>query len=228
MATCRATVNTALRKLGRLAAGREPRQADAQDALDALRGLYTAWVSSGAFGRLCDVVPTGTSYTATGNERVFRTKGVDALSVNLPELVADGWVNDFGRDAPYYGTTVTISDDGDTTTVTVAPSQPLGYCKPPRDGAVVSISDAVCGQTKSYLYDGTIKKWQGLDDLALDAEAPRSSADPQGLAACLAVEIADQFGVEVMPATLAQASRFKSAMVNRFSMPRQMVPGVYY
>jgi len=220
MATCRATVNTALRKLGRLAAGREPRAADTTDAMDALRGMYGAWVAGGAFGRLADVVPLSSPYTTSGNERVFRSKQADELVVNLPELMSGARFDDYG----WCGRAVMVVDAG----ITILPGQVFGYCATPRDGSVVAISDAVCGETATFIYDGTIKQWQQIDALALDDEAPRSAGDPQGLAACLAMEISDQFGADVLAGTQMQAARFKAAMTSRFSMPRTETVGCYF
>ncbi len=230
MATCRTVVNGALRKLGRLAAGREPRTADATDALSALSSLYNSWIASGAFGRLVDVVPTGTNFTAFGNQRIMR-EDATTLTVELPELISDGFYSDYGwhRDGGYYGTTITITDlGGGDVEVDVAASQPIGPCvTSPKDGAPVISTDRVGGQIGSWIYDGTLKRWQSIDGLTLDAEAPRSQANPEGLAAVLAMEIADQFGVDVSPMTMRQASIFNQQLTSRFGMRRQDVPGVY-
>jgi hypothetical protein len=86
VATCRDTVSGALRKIGRLGAGREPRPADQADGLAALQGLYRQWINGGAFGRLSDVVPTGATYTARENERIFRNSSA-TLTIDLPETV---------------------------------------------------------------------------------------------------------------------------------------------
>ena len=226
---CRWVVNTALRKLGVLASGRDARPADAIDALDVLRGLYGSWIASGAFGRLHDVVPTGSSYVTQGNERIFR-ESKSSLEVTLPALVSTESYRDYGRERiGYYGTVVTVATDDVTgdATITVAPSQPIGYATPPSDGAAVVISDKIGGETRSWLYDGTSKRWEAVDDLTLDSEAPRSLGDPQGLAACLAMEISDQFSGTLNAITVQQAARYKSAIANGYGFDRQPVPGVY-
>ncbi|HEX8414727.1 MAG TPA: hypothetical protein VF637_12705, partial [Sphingomicrobium sp.] len=94
MAAVRLITNNALRKLGRLGAGREPRVADSTEALAALQGLYGSWIASGAFGRLEDVIPTGETYTASGCERIIRT-GTE-LEVVLPEFVSETSFSDYG------------------------------------------------------------------------------------------------------------------------------------
>ncbi|MCW2763387.1 MAG: hypothetical protein JWR85_3588 [Marmoricola sp.] len=230
MALCRVIVNSALRKLGRLGAGREPRTADAADTLEALRGMYSSWIASGALGRLQDVVPTGTNYTAMGGDRIYRQSAA-TLSVTLPELVSEASGGDYGdghRAARYYGTIVTISTVGGVVTVDVQPAQPIGYATPPRDGAPVVISDAIGGQTLSWIYDGTAKQWQPIKDLRLEDDAPRSSADPEGLAAMLALEVADKFGIDVSPFTMRAAARFQTALTSRLGMRREAVAGNYY
>lgn len=227
MATARAIVNGALRKLGRLGAGREPRIPDQTDTLAALQALYGAWIAAGAFGRILDVVPTGTNYIARGNERILRTSA-DTLSVTLPELVSDAGFNDYGWDRRgYYGTVITITTQGSDTIVDVQSAQPIGRVEPPRDGSVVIITDREGGETGTWIYDGTIKRWQAVHLLQLDSEAPRSAADPEGLSAALALELADTFGAEVGPTTQRQAARFHTAMTHRFGMRREPVMGVY-
>lgn len=202
-----------MRKLGRLGAGRTARTADAEDALEALKGLYKSWIASGAFGRLSDVVPT-TSFTAGENMRIFRNSDAVA-SITLPELVpayGDPLPYDRERDASY-----TNYSDVD------------GQNRPPRDGSVVQIVDAMADPqtTTTYLYDGSIRSWQALDALTLDSTAPRSYDDPEGLAACVAAEIADTFGLEIPGSTFRQAVRFQSTIGSAFSRPSQTQMGSY-
>ena len=227
MATCRHIVNSALRKLGRLGAGREPRVADQTDTLAALQGLYGSWIAAGTLGRVLDVVPTGTTYTASGNERIYRTSPA-TLTVELPELLSNERIGDYGHERPaYYGSVITITTVDGITTVDVRASQPVGCVTPPRDGAVVMISDQVGGQTSAWIYDGTIKRWQATHTLQLDNEAPRSAADPEGLSALLALEVADTFGAEVGAGTMRQANRFNVALAQRFGMRAEHIQGVY-
>jgi hypothetical protein len=229
MATCRFIVNSALQKLGVLGAGREARTADATDALAALQGLYGSWIASGAFGRLEDITPIGDTFTASGNQRIIRTG--PSLEVLLPEYVADGWVNDYGNERRgYYGTTVKITTQGDNIIVDVEGTQPMACAVPPRDGSVVIITDREGGQTATWLYEGTLKAWQGVERLTLEDEAPRSFADPQGLAAMVALEIADAYGDAgtLGPSTQMQAARYRQALTTRFGMRRETIMGMYY
>ena len=209
MATCSSIVNRALRKIGRLGAGRDARQNDAEDALDALRGLYLAWVASGAFGRLADVVVQG-DYTAGENMRIIRPIGVSA-NITLPNFVpmyADP--RPYNREYDY-----ALYEEVD------------GNNRPPRDGTPVVIADQQTGTIATWVYDGNIKVWIQIDTLALNDNAPMAYADPEGLAATLAMEVADQFGGEPTPSTAQAALRFKTTLTSRFSMPRQVTQGVY-
>lgn len=208
MPTCRDTVSGALRKIGRLGAGREPRPADQADGLAALQGLYRQWIAGGAFGRLSDVVPTTESYTARENERIFRNASA-TLTIDLPETV------DTYPDPRSYRDEV-LSYDGVT-----------GNTRPPRDCAVVVISDAFTGTTLEYIYDGSQRLWQGIDALGLDDAAPLSVRDPMGLQAALAMQIADEFGAEVGVMTQRQAATFQMGLTHRYSTPREAVTGVY-
>lgn len=203
----------ALRKLGRLGAGRTARTADAEDALEALKGLYKSWIASGAFGRLSDVVPS-TSFTAGENQRIFRNS-LAVGSITLPELV------------PAYADPLPYNRERDQYTNYEAVD---GANRPPRDGSVVQIVDAMADPqtTTTYLYDGTQRVWQTLDALTLTDTAPRSYDDPEGLAACVAAEVADQFGLELPGSTFRQAVRFTSTITAAYSRPRQASAGSYF
>lgn len=211
MATCSSIINRALRKLGRLGAGRDARTNDAQDALDALRGLYTAWIASGAFGRLADVVVTGDT-TAYEGQRIVRPIGVTA-EITLPDFVPV-CINPlpYNRERDVYDGVFEATD---------------GNNRPPKDGGVIVIADQATGTIATWIYDGGVKIWRQVDTLALTDEAPMSTADPEGLAACLAIEVADQFGADPNPFTANAARRFYAAMLSRFSMPRAAPQGVF-
>lgn len=213
MATARDITNGALRKIGKLAGGREPRTQDASDTLEALRGLYRQLINSGAFGRLRDVVPTGAAYTAGENERVFRNSDA-TLEITLPELVR--------RDLPcgplpydeeeaYYPNGVVDN-----------------AMRPPRDCSVVVISDAFTSQTVHYIYDGQQRLWIGLDNLALSDVAPLSDRDPEGLKSLLATQINDEFGGQVGEMTMRMAANFQTALITRYSSPAQIGRTEYF
>ena len=213
MATARDITNGALRKIGKLAGGREPRAQDASDALEALRGLYRQLITFGAFGRLRDVVPTGAAYTAGENERVFRNSDV-TMTIDLPELVM--------RDLPcgplpydeeeaYYPNGVIDN-----------------AMRPPRDCSVVVISDAFTAQTVHYIYDGQQRLWTPIDGLELGGVAPLSFRDPEGLKCLLATQINDEFGGQLGEMTMRMAANFQSSLISRYSSPAQIGRTEYF
>lgn len=205
MATCRLIVSMALRKLGRLGAGREPRTPDQTDVLAALQGLYRSWIEAGTYGRLMDVIPLA-DMTAGENQRIIRDATV--ITVTLPEYVPA-----YDNPLPYGALW--------------QPTSAVDHAnRPPRDGSVIQLKDTVAGNVESYIYDGTLREWINIDALQLDEEAPRSG-DPHGLAACLAAEVADEFGAEMGAATQRQAVRYTVAMTHHMSTQRRSVAGVF-
>jgi len=234
VALARVVCNLALRKLGVVGSGRDARASDMVDTLNALRSMYLGWVASGASGRLVDVVITE-DYCARPNERVIR-ESESACFVSLPQISLDGsWRHDFETnslvwDPIWDDTGAPILDDyGNEILADPVPQiRNQGCIKPPRDGSAVTITDLCGGRTQTYLYDGTVKMWQTIDGLTLDDEAPRSYADLNGLASCLAIEISDQFGSDIPEATAVASMRFKTSLVTRFGMERSETVGVYF
>lgn len=208
MPTCRDIATGALRKIGVLGAGREPRQVDLDTALVALRGLYRRYVTSGALGRLRDVIPT-TDYVAGENERVLRMHdGCDevTLPMRVPVAARFGDPFDYGsRWVPPQGTRIEQT-------------------RPPRDGAVVQLNDAFTGTETLWIYDGQSNKWQYVTVIALDDQAPLADRDPEGLKAALAMEIADEFGGGLGEVTARRAREFESALAYRWSHDRGPAP----
>lgn len=212
MASARDIVNGALRKIGKLAGGREPRTQDSLDALEVLKGLYSQLINSGAFGRLRDVTPTGARYIAGENERIFRNSDV-TQSIELPQLVA----RDGCGPLPYDQERVSYPS-GDIDNV----------LRPPRDCAVVAISDAFTGITAEYVYDGQRRTWAAILDLGLPDHAPLSDRDAEGLKCMLAEQLVDEFGGTLGEMTVRGANNFRAALVHRFSSPASVGASVYF
>lgn len=204
MATCGDVVTGALRKLGVVGAGRNPRPSDRDDAMESLKSLYRQLISQGAFGRLRDVTPTAT-YVASENERVFRSDD-RCEQVTLPLKIAStrGDPMDYG-----------------SRWVSPAASEIDRNSRPPRDCAVVSIIDGFTDTETHWIYDGEGKDWHSLHDLTVDSRAPLADRDLDGLRSLLATNVADQFGSDVHPTTLAQAQRFQISLTHRYSQPRE-------
>lgn len=237
--SCLDVVNGALRKIRVLASGREARQPDRDDTMEALRGLYRAWINQGAFGRLKDVVGTG-QYKACENERIMRID--DTLtSITLPQTIngyhwnynlqTDELTLDAIQDA--YGDYI-LDDEGNPIESGNDDPEVTGWgakyedVRPPRDCSVVVINDTTTGETADFLYDGHQKKWFALNALKLTDEAPLGFRDPDGLKACLAAQISDEFGAQLGPMATRQALSFQNSLTTRFSMPRVETAGVYF
>jgi hypothetical protein len=212
--SCLSVVNSALRKVGVLASGREARAVDRDDTFEHLKNLYRMLITAGTFGRLRDVIPLA-DYTAYGNERIFRNSDA-TLAITLPETVRNyTFWNPYSIFGIYPVEPVpSVATNRDVTT--------------PRDCSVVTIIDAFIPGTFDFIYDGQTKTWQGLYDLSLTDEAPLSFRDPQGLSAMLAMSIVDEFSGALGPMTVEQAKMFRSGLTSRFSNPDPPVYGEYY
>lgn len=213
---CRLIANGALRKIGVLAAGREARPNDLNDTFDALVNLYRQLINNGAFGRLCDVIPTA-DYTACGNERIFRNSAA-TTSITLPETISNAWAYCdcciYGR-YPCEPVPMTLNPiNRDVTT--------------PRDCSVVSIIDADSGNVLDFIYDGQSKAWTGISALTLDDEAPLSARDSQGLQALLATKIADEYPNELRGETIRLATDYLTGLTQRRSAPRELACTEYF
>lgn len=205
-------MNGALRKLGRLGAGREPRTADQTDTLAALRGVYTSFIAAGTFGRINDIAPLGIEFTADRAWHVYR-EGSGLLDVTL----SDSTVYDAGLgDAADYG----------SRWVPPAYATSAGR-RAPRDCSVVRITDDVTGITRDYLFDADYRAWVALGDLGLDDEAPLSRRNAEGLRAYLAMMVADEFGAEVGQPTAMLAKQFAGQLAQGWSRPRTQVVAEY-
>lgn len=241
MATVRSICNGALRRIGRLAAGREARAVDLEDTFESLKGLYRAWVNQGTFGRLCDVV-IDRDYTARPNERILRR---DNAVITLPRFTAGGcWRY---ANCGLYFDPLEEEDLSDLLTESGLVltedqiSQSGGSCGRSNflaDLSVVVISDEATGITQDFIFDGQTKQWVGLGGVitvgtavqpfTVDSQAPLSFRDPNGLQSVLAMEISDQWGADVPAMTQRNASLFQIALTHKWSMPRESSMGVYY
>lgn len=83
-----------------------------------------------------------------------------------------------------------------------------GEDRPPYDLAFIEVIDRAAQTVERHLYEGG--RWVPIHDLALSDPAPLAGRGRTGLAACLALLLADQFGSEVGVATMRQAAAFKT------------------
>jgi len=219
--TVRQIVRGALKKLGVLAIGREPTAAEAQDALEALQGLYRELVGLGVFGRLVDVLVKTDTYNAREQERVVcDLQG--GVTVTLPETITQSLL----VSQPYYRS---YSDpwatDWDYGHGGFSP-EPLP--RPPRDGACIVIADVYSDCEEYYVYDANRAYWVRLDGLTLDTQAPLSGRYQNGLTAVLAMRLAAPFGVEPSPVLQGEANAFRYSISMKNDRSRRETVAEYF
>lgn len=232
MATTRSVITGALRKLA-IVGGvgrREPSDLEFSDSLKVLVAAYRGLITSGAFGRLREVLPQD-DYVAGENQRVFRTVN-EQQQIELPDLVSG------------CGTCGYKKCEGDIDVVSSTYSNDYGRgfkskssgLRPVRDGSVVVLIDNFSGDMLEAMYDGSTKRWITLTELdtnedldeedewsvkrlndALALSAPLSHRDYNGLVAYLAMLLADEFGAELTPLIMEQARQFKINLVQNYS-----------
>lgn len=115
----------------------------------------------------------------------------------------------------------------DTATITIPTEIEVdGEDASPFDTAFVEVVDVPGGTVTRYIYEaGT---WVEISGLALDDEAPLSGRGRGGLAACLALAYADEFGAEIGPGVARQAAAFKTALSLKYGSDAQRTAPSYY
>ena len=100
----------------------------------------------------------------------------------------------------------------------------------PYHGTVVVISDQFTGETVTYLYDGDVAKWLAIETIDQTSEVPMAHRDPSGFTALLAVELADEFGMEISEPTAFAAMRYQSSLAHDWSrsFPTKPRPENYF
>lgn len=199
--TCGDIGTKALKKLGVLRAGGEMTAADAADMLASLSSQYIEWVTGGTFGRVYNTpVSSSGTVTASPNQHI-NILTPDEVTVDLPATVEwfywENW-----RPCRDYGWGLSIPFGG---------SDGLNV---PRDKAVVMVTDQYGATRATYVYDGTVQRWMRVDSLTLTDEAPLSARGPDGLAAVMAMRVADDYGLTPGQATIMAANRYKLALVS--------------
>lgn len=206
--TCQTIINRALTKLGILgSSSATPTTADNALGLEALKGIYQRLINSGAFGQLTDVIVTS-DYTAGENERI---KTTSTVIITLPDQVSFvGYEPCAG-----YGQVGLFTDDN--------------LVRPPRDLAVVSIVYTDNGTIQDYIYDNRLRQWVEINALTYTSVAPLALRDEGGLAATLAIDLADEFGQQPTALTLRAAGAFATALAFNISQAGEVIHrGDYY
>jgi len=117
----------------------------------------------------------------------------------------------------------------ETGTVTIPTSfDDGGTSYPPYDMTYIEVIDTVLESVTRYLYDAGQGTWVEIGALTLDDEAPLATKGRGGLAACLAVAIAEEYGESVGPAVMRQAASFKTGLALKFGGDAPRTAPDYY
>ena len=81
---------------------------------------------------------------------------------------------------------------------------------PPYDTAFIEVINTVAATVTRYLYESG--SWVTISSLTLDSTAPLAGKGRSGLAACLALSLAEEFGGEIGPGLARQAGSFKTGL----------------
>lgn len=199
MVTVRQTITRALRKLRVVASGDEPTAAEAADGLAAVQGMFDQWASGGMFGR-------------------------------LGEYLGDDQGVTFNTDA--YGREVVLWEvhPGDPTVELPIRVRDAftGNLRPPAHLSFTEIVDETTGIRKTFLYDARKAQWVRLDNLTLDSEMPLAGSGAEGIAAALALRIAEEFGAQPGPLLVREAGRFTFSLSTRYGEERREGTADYF
>lgn len=193
-------VRLALKKLGVLRPGGEPKAADAADSAASLISWYQECINKGTFGRVGDLVVSEAT-EATAYPNVHINEMVSGVTINLPDTVPyDYWYT--WRPCRDYGWGLNAPLGGDP------------GVNVPRDKSVIQITSKLDDTRATYIYDGTVQRWMRIDTLALTSEAPLSARGFDGLASVLATRLIDFYGPDLLsPSTIQSANSYKTALV---------------
>lgn len=186
MTTVRQLVTAAYRRARVTDRRRALNEQEAAIGLSLLQGMFHQWISEGVFGRMTDVGLEG-DVTASENTRII-IRTAASVTITLPTDV---------EDSAY------IAPDGYSTN------------RPPRDGAVIAVSDLQSAFSETYIHDSANGGWVLIEGLTLDSTVPLTPRYRDGLEAGLAVRIADENGQDPSNTLRALAATGKAAIGGR-------------
>jgi hypothetical protein len=147
--------------------------------------------------------------------------GAGALGVlTAVEVGADYTAGEWQRITNTSGGAITITlpesiEDDSTETGTRAPY----------DRAVVQVTGAF---PETHIYDAALDAWVQIEALTLDSEAPLSTQLAGGLSAMLAVNIADEYGVQPPTGVALAARSFMATITGRHAEQRPALEATYF
>jgi len=204
MATNLDVIKRALKKIHVLPSGMNPSSAQTADAMAALSGMLTEFVTIGTFGRLYDVI-ADEDVTAREWTRIRCAAGVDVtLPTTITQQIANSWpweFSSYGGDGPDYGWYYQVGWDV--------------YPRPPFDMAPIVVVDSAGVETVS-MYNASTGAWVTINGLDASATFPLNVGWVEGFAAMLAERLADEYSRTLGAATTQLARNCRSALSSRF------------
>lgn len=116
--------------------------------------------------------------------------------------------------------------DGATITIPTELTELDEEDRPPYDTAFIEVVDVDAETVTRHLFDAGA--WVTIGNLALGDEAPLASKGRGGLAACLAVAIAEEYGETAGPAVQRQAASFKTGLALKLGSSAPRTAPDYY
>lgn len=202
MTTNRDTIKRALRKLGALASGAEPKAQAADDAMGVLASMFLEWVDTGLFGSLVNVTVTADA-TALPGQRVYAATGV---TITLPTPFTPPY-SDQGSEAGF------IWDYG---WPRYLPYNPL------QDGSIIIVCHEG-GAQDINVFKSASSSWIKISPEGLNDDFPFSEGWVNGVAAMLALRLAPEYGEEPSSLVVREAQNAQVAMTHRYANQRRPV-----
>jgi hypothetical protein len=149
----------------------------------------------------------------------------------------DGWVaqNVFGRLNPVRVSVDYSAKEQDQVVKTTALTVTLpvsvsedGYERLPKDLSCVRIVSEVDTNVATHIFDVFTARWVRIDNLAPTDDAPLANRGKDGLASCLALYIASEYGISTPAAVALTAGRFMRSLTHRSMQSVESVAQVYF
>lgn len=121
---------------------------------------------------------------------------------------------------------ITVTDSATITIPTEIDRDDSDEDASPYDTAFVEIIDVGSATVTRYLYESGA--WVEISDLGLDDEAPLAGKGRGGLASCLALAIAEEYGNQVSAAVMRQAASFKTGLSLKLGSDAQRTAPDYF
>ena len=129
-----------------------------------------------------------------------------------------------------------LVNTGDDVTVTLPATVDDAYAengvRPPRDGTIVIVTDALSTARKTYIYDATSDvaagMWSAVEDMELSTQAPLAVRYRAGLEARMAVRLSEENGMAVTPELRRQEAQGIGALLHRFDAPERATQPDYF